>query len=909
MANTQNASSDSDVTKGYSSAPISASEVTGNSEIAHASDAASSKELRAKKRKKGNSNSNRRDRYQTVGQLGRGGWGVVEEAVDRQLQRSVAIKRIASGKTIAQEVRDRFLHEAKVTSQLQHPGIVPVHELEDGQSNGDVYYVMKLLSGKPLRQLIRDTHSSIDSAKCSPHKLREAILPLLERFVDVCDAIAYAHQQGVLHRDLKPDNVMIGGFGETIVVDWGLAKRYRDVQQSAEDATIDAKLQQVAELVEGEISYSGQTLDGSVIGTPAYMSPEQAHGNIAELSPASDIYSLGVMLYEILVGQHPHAGMDVHAVLARVRVGEYSCAKNTRPAVPRPLSAICDRAMALAPSERYASAADLAEDVKCYIAGDAVSVDQENVLEKISRWCKRHQTLAFTFVGTSLTLLIASLVAGLMIHKAHRSEQAAHLATQSAHKETLDRLRESRNAADAWLIDLSGSLQFYPGLQPVRDKLIDDAIAHYQELLDWENNWIDDEKPNDDSYGYGPTVDRETLSDRIRLQMTLERIKVCLRLGDLHRLKNANDLAKEQYDSAYSQLKTCLNESITDQKIEDDLRLQLANVTVGKLLLQDAGDDLYTDLYTQVKTWLDDRLNSGGAVDESQAKASEFLYDLVSCRSRLSLAKARSLAELDAAMVVSEAATAVRWAKWLAKSRGRFSDIRLLQTCTTQWAEAIERTGDFGAAASAWQQLVHQLEQAGSEYADRIDHLQSLAYARLRLANAMSKSAGQDQNTFTSAKQEYQLAIGEFKNAWTLSDADGFYQRNLASAEYNLGNLLAGGDVEAQNEAREHLHTSLGIRKRLIGQQPSVEEIRLYCDAIIRSVELDWQLGAKPGMSLLTEADVCYQLIREYGHLAGKDRTAWSKVLRLRAQQHEAAGNHDDAVVDRANADQLEASQ
>ena len=909
MSNTQKAQNISDITHGNSTNEVSASEITGETGSNDGSRTVSARDLRsAKKRKKNSGKSKNLDRYQTVAQLGRGGWGVVEKAIDRQLQRPVAIKRIATNKTIAQEVRDRFMHEAKITSQLQHPGIVPVHELEDGVATGDLFYVMKLLSGKPLRQLIRDTHADFaQKQRKSTNELHEALIPLLERFIDVCDAVAYAHEQGVLHRDLKPDNVMIGGFGETIVVDWGLAKRIWDSQQSDEDTTIDHKLEQVAEMVQGEISFSDQTEDGSVIGTPAYMSPEQANGDIAGLTSATDIYSLGVTLYEILVGEHPHARLDVKSVLTRVRSGTYEPARQAKPEVPRPLSAICDCAMALDTEDRYATAIELADEVRRYIAGEPVKVDTEPITERVARWCKKNRTLTFAIAGLGLSLLVGSLISGYFIHQARLAESEAHQATQAAHRETILRLQHSRDAADTWLIELSGSLEFHPGLQSIREDLIDQAIKHYKELLNWEDKWVDGQ-PAEHGYLANENVSalHESLPEPVKIQIALEEIKVNLRLGDLFRLKQSDDLAVEHYDAAKSLIEKSEALSGVDGQSYDDLRLQRANVSIGNLLL---GRSKQSDVDKSIG-WLNSKIKEK-EIDSAKPlgkKQSKFVYKLVSCRARIALAISRDLVSSNVEQSIASGKQSVEWAKWLVLSRGSLADRRLFETSTMQYACQCESKKQYEEAAIAWASLVKQFEIWTKESDDRIDQLQSLAYARFKWANSISaNSSGPDD--LTNACQQYKQAISEFKSAWALSDADGFFQRNLASAENNLGDLLSSGDAEQQNEARNHISTSLAIRKGLIRQQPSVDEIRLYCHSMAKLIQLDNQQAKDPDINILNEADTCFQLIRDHGRLTELDRQLWAQVLSARAALHDANGNSEQSLIDNANAKQLELSK
>ena len=272
------------------------------------------------------------DRYVELGELGRGGWGVVQRALDRQLQREVAVKRISSPGKIRSVEREQFLHEARITSGLQHPGVVPVHELV-ADEGGDTYYVMKLLEGDTLRHHIRLAHAHAPSEGWSRHELLESITPLLLRFIDVCNAVAYAHRCGIIHRDLKPTNVMAGGFGETIVVDWGLA---RYVDDKGDETTLQGPAKQSEQSGSHRSSLPMES-EGSVIGTPTYMAPEQARGELASLGSHSDIYSLGVILYEIVAANHPHKGMKIKTVLRRAREGVFTPLCETQPCVPKAL--------------------------------------------------------------------------------------------------------------------------------------------------------------------------------------------------------------------------------------------------------------------------------------------------------------------------------------------------------------------------------------------------------------------------------------------------------------------------------------------------------------------------------------------------------------------------------------------
>jgi len=872
------------------------------------------------------------NRYQTEEQIGRGGWGVVQRAVDQQLHRQVAIKRILSSGRVHPDVRDRFLYEARITSQLQHPGIVPVHELQEGDTGddeADTYYVMKLLSGRTLRQHIAEVHAErrASDRNASRDAHRETILPLLERFIDICETVAYAHQQGVIHRDLKPANVMVGQFGETIVVDWGLAKRLGETDSGPLDESMPGDPVRFDGRSGTPGNDSARTSVGSVIGTPAYMSPEQACGEIDALSPASDVYSLGAILYEILTGEHPHAGCDLETVLRRVRAGESSIDQLSSHQIPRPLIAICKKATAVAPSHRYGSATEIADDVRCYIAGDAVSADRENWTDKLARWCRRHRTLTISAAVSTVVLLLASAIFGYQIRRAHLAEQQAHDQTRSAYEETLVRLTQSRQAADSWLTELSGSLEFYPGMQPIRRDLIQRAIEHYEDLLEW-----DGELETSASVAAGPerysslspsasVASTSPHHDWLHSRLALERCKVQLRLGDLHRLSGRSDRARHHYGAA-DRLLVSLQRPASAPEWAEDVGLQAANITTAKVLLGDPAEAIAADRLR----WLEERLREAGingpmasasgqetSVREvSTAPANDLTFDLASGLIRLHLACARSESIDSATAAAEHARLAATWARWLERTRGRVSDRRLRQTALSQWATLLDRQGDHPAAAEAWGQLVRFLELLLEQSPDRIDHRQSLAYARLQWANALAHQSESDPESAPAARRQCEAAIEDLRLAWQQADIDGFYQSNLATAENNLGRLLLQGADDQLSQARQHLEASLRLRRGAMRQRPAVEELRHFCQTVdyLLQIETEHQSDddgdAEPiSVELLDDADTAYQLIRDHDRLQPTETDAWARVLETRARRYRAGGQVDAAEADGRAAKQL----
>ena len=293
-------------------------------------------------------------------------------ALDLELHREVALKQIQDAYVDDRVSRVRFIQEAEITGGLEHPGIVPVYGLGT-DANGHPFYAMRFIRGESLKQAIAGFHA-VRSGTSNPAAHGLELRKLLRRFIDVCNAIEYAHQRGVVHRDLKPANIIVGRYGETLVVDWGLAKavgRPEDGARSDEGT-----------LTPSSSSGSAETLPGSVLGTPAYMSPEQAAGDMAELGPRSDVYSLGATLYCLLTGKPPFAEDDVGRMLQDVQQGKYAPPRKLDRSVPPALEAVCLKAMALKPADRYGSPRALADDIERWMADEPVSARREPAAER-----------------------------------------------------------------------------------------------------------------------------------------------------------------------------------------------------------------------------------------------------------------------------------------------------------------------------------------------------------------------------------------------------------------------------------------------------------------------------------------------------------------------------------------------
>ena len=356
------------------------------------------------------SGESRCGRYRLKRFHAKGGMGEIWVAEDPAVGRSVALKRMRN-ETRADQ-RRRFLIEAQVTGQLEHPGIVPVHELGVGEQ-GQPFYAMKFIRGQTLQKVIEEFHA----AKGAPESWGVEQLRLLQIFISLCQTVAYAHSRGVLHRDLKPENVVLGPFGETLLLDWGIAK-----VMGRTDAPADAGEQPFVELQDSVDATETQA--GTIMGTPAYMAPEVAAGRNDELDARADVYLLGATLYEILTGRPPRSGRNVMEMVLKAQSEPAPAPRKAKPLIPKALNAICVKAMAFRKEDRYATALELAEDVQRYAAGEPVSAYPEGVLRRTWRWVKRRRKA----LGWAAA---AALAAGLLVAAFVRLREAERLQAEA----------------------------------------------------------------------------------------------------------------------------------------------------------------------------------------------------------------------------------------------------------------------------------------------------------------------------------------------------------------------------------------------------------------------------------------------------------------------------------------------
>lgn len=589
------------------------------------------------------------DRYRLLDNFAHGGLGNIWRAEDTAIHRQIAFKELLPKALKNRVIVERFLEEAQITGQLEHPGIVPIYDV-GYQENGTPFYAMKLLKGGNMEEAIEAMHAFAPGST----ERQLAFTRLLRQFIAVCQAVGFAHEKGVLHRDLKPLNVMLGEFGETLVLDWGLAKVVdvlgqqeiatdsggqldsADPNVSVDGATIaessatDAGWAVTKEAITKDgatapsmtsggatnasatsagATQSGrteaatafrrqvttdartvgsQTMMGQIMGTPAYMPPEQAQGLIKELDARTDIYSLGGILYKLLTNRQPVARGKPQDVLIKVIRGEIVRPREIDPSIHPALEAICRKAMALLQADRYAKALDLAADVEAWLADEPVSVYPDRWQTKLRRWYKRNRAVVHG-AGIAVGVIIAAGVTWSVIETqringlrlaASSKAQEAQAATEQA-----DFVK-----ASSLLTEALGQVKAETNLAQLRDRIQSD------------------------------------LDNVARLQAAAERARLAeLRTKTQRLLDDARQAIEEAKD--YAQARTLLTEAVTliaNESALTDLHRQAQSrlAEVNQALAQQSEVEAAKALLTKFKQSVEDvrvystRLSGDDSIDD-----------------------------------------------------------------------------------------------------------------------------------------------------------------------------------------------------------------------------------------------------------------------------------------------------
>ncbi|HVS39886.1 MAG TPA: serine/threonine-protein kinase [Gemmataceae bacterium] len=407
-----------------------------------------------------------------------GGIGRVWLAHDATLGRDVALKELRPERAGNPAVWARFLKEAQVTGQLEHPSIVPIYELGRRPETQQPFYTMRFVRGRTLAEASAAYHRRRAVGEAKPLELRD----LLTAFVGVCNAAAYAHSRGVLHRDLKPQNVVLGDYGEVMVLDWGLARLTDRPDDEAPPLELPA---------EGQ---TDETMQGQVLGTPAYMAPEQAEGRLDLLGPASDVYGLGAILYEILTGAPPFTGEETVGVLRRVVHEPPARPRSVNASSPAPLEAVCLKALAKKPKDRYASAKELATEVQHWLADEPVTAYAEPLMVRAGRFARRHRT-AVAVAAALLVFGVAGLSVAAVLINGQRQKaednfklaQAARAQAEQNFQKAEENFQFAQTAVDDMYTGVAEKwLAQESHMEPVQRDFLMKALHFYEKFADAE---------------------------------------------------------------------------------------------------------------------------------------------------------------------------------------------------------------------------------------------------------------------------------------------------------------------------------------------------------------------------------------------------------------------------------------
>ncbi|MFT5130413.1 MAG: sulfatase activating formylglycine-generating enzyme [Rhodothermales bacterium] len=329
------------------------------------------------------------DRYHSFATLGVGGNGTVHACIDPHLSREVALKVLHPKMRDDMKAQRRFIREAHIMALIEHPNVLPLHEMGK-REDGTIYFTMKRIRGESLHDIINGLKVG-DPAYQDRYPLRR----MMDIFAHICHAVAFAHSRHIIHRDLKPENIFIGSFGEVQVCDWGLARVLGDVEQE---------------------ELQGVTMDGSVMGTPHYMAPEQVAGRISDLDERTDVYSLGVILYQILTYQRPFASDSIAGLMEAVLKQDPTPPRKQAPQnnIPVELAAICGEAMHKEQVDRYQSANDLVADIENWQASHPVSAYPVSPVKRAWKWCVRNPVFSCTVTGIVTALIVAAMTAQMV---------------------------------------------------------------------------------------------------------------------------------------------------------------------------------------------------------------------------------------------------------------------------------------------------------------------------------------------------------------------------------------------------------------------------------------------------------------------------------------------------------------
>ena len=770
-------------------------------------------------------------RFRVLRPHARGGLGEVYVAKDSELNREVALKQIKEKKADNPESRARFLLEAELTGGLEHPGIVPVYGL--GQyNNGRPFYAMRFIRGDSLKEAIKDYHEA-DRTGLDAGDRSLRLRKLLGRFIDVCDAVEYAHSRGVLHRDLKPGNVMLGKHGETLVVDWGLAKPI--------DGPEEAVSAEEPRLRPGADSDSSPTQMGSALGTPAYMSPEQAAGRLDLLGPTSDVYSLGATLFTLLTGQLPIDDEDVASTLSKVQRGDVP---RLAPQVHPALEAVCVRAMALKPEDRYPSPRALAEDIEHWLADEPVSAYSEPWSSRIARWGRRHRTTVATVAVLLVAALISVSIGTVLLSGANRRIRAAQVQAIKNEQKASDNFRLARHAVDDYLTTVSQEVLLdEPGMQPLRKELLAHALEYYRTFANRAGKDSQLQMELRDAYfrlgminGLVGSIDEALDSYRAALKINQELVdkhpqdgEASFKLARCHRAigdnlseSGAMNEAMASYQKAITTLNTLREANPTNPMVLDELQTVYNN---GGGIKSDEGDA------TGALEWYAKSLLITEQLVRLEDQDGEHRNSHAATLHNLALLQHESGDQKNA---VEQFQSAIDIREKLITQFPRDLTFRLkLSMSHNSLANTYSHLGKYAESVEHHQRAIGIREQLVKSNPAVRDYRDQLAGSCSNLSSVY-RQLGKE----AESAELLQRAIEVWRRLGEDHTQIVRYRESLAQAYYNLGNMFLGdpasrvsvSDPQAEEEqyrqAIQHYLSSIEAYEKLVVEFPDVPEYR-----------------------------------------------------------------------------------
>jgi eukaryotic-like serine/threonine-protein kinase len=709
--------------------------------------------------------------YEVLREIGRGGMGVVYEARQISLDRRVALKVLPLAGLLDQKQIARFQREARAAAHLHHPHIVPIFSV--GCERGVHYYAMQYVDGQPLDRAIREVREASAgegqtargrdttlpnrvlpdapapgsrSSLSRPHGVRDRdyFRTVATLGVQAAEALHHAHEYGIIHRDVKPSNLLLDGEGKLWVTDFGLARFQAEADRTA---------------------------TGDVVGTLRYMSPEQAEGKSALIDPRTDVYSLGITLYELLTLRVPFDDSDRQQVLRRIADEEPASPRRVNAAVPLDLETIVLKAIAKAREDRYGSARDLAEDLKRFLNGQSTLARRPTLTDRASKWIRRHRRS----VGAAVAIMAVALVGlsvGIFIVLNEHTKTRAALAQSEAN------YRRAREVVDRFATRHAERLAALPGAEPLRQELLGDALEYYRGFLN-----------------------QQTDDSGLRADLAVTHFKIANiteQLGD-------RDKALAAYREAQEAFELLADDPSQSAEHRDDLALCHNNIG---LLLGQAGKTAEAETSFRNAIELLGDLIAG---EDDANQRDKFRGDLALCYGNLALVQgqANRPTEADAsyhlAVEIQQqlAAAHPAEAKYAAALALSYNNMSYL----------LSRT-DSAKAEQCCRQAIAIQEKLVAEHPDTVNSQSDLALSQNNFG-ALQSQAGRP----TEAKTAYQQAIDIQRQLVRRAPAVLTYRRDLAISYNNLGRTLS--QLRDLRQAETAFQDARAILEDLVRDHPA----------------------------------------------------------------------------------------